>query len=82
MATVVKSTTGKKIVLLNPSEKGTRYARQMRNKCDHNGEVLDKSGMAYRAGYLDAQRDSAKAYCHNNGIKSKAKPRQRKNGGK
>ena len=67
------------IVLLNPAEKAKRYARQMKNGfIRETGEKLDKTDMAYRAGFLDARRDSAKAYCSNKGIKSKAKPRNRK----
>ena len=64
------------IVLRNPSEKAKRYARQMKNGCvGETGKELSPADMAYRAGYLDARKDSAKAYCAKNGIKSKAKKR-------
>ena len=54
------------IVLLNPAEKGKRYARQMRNGyVSETGKKLDKVQKAYRAGYLDCRSDSAKAYNHN-----------------
>lgn len=67
------------IVLRNPAEKAKRYARQMKSGVvRETGEVIDSNGFAYRAGYLDARKDSAKAYCSNKGIKSKAKPRKKK----
>lgn len=67
------------IVLLNPAEKAKRYSRQMKNGfIRETGEKLSSNDMAYRAGYLSARRDSAKAYCSNKGIKSRAKPRNRK----
>lgn len=76
MASIVKTKTGKKIVLLNPAEKGKRFARQMKNGCvSETGEKISKNGMAFRAGYLTARGDSAKAHCANIGIKSKAKKR-------
>lgn len=54
------------IILRTPAEKGKRYARQMRRGViAETGEKLDKVQMAYRAGYLDARSDSAKAYNHN-----------------
>lgn len=79
MATVVKCKKGNKIVLLNPAEKGKRFARQLKNKCvSETGEVLDEKGKAFRAGYLTARSDNAKAYCSKMGIKSKSKPRKKK----
>jgi len=78
MASVIKTENGKKIVLLNPSEKGTRYARQLKHGCvAETGEKLSDTQKAWRTGYLEAQKDSAKAYCHKKGIKSKAKPRKK-----
>ncbi len=79
MSTVVKTKNNKKIVLLNPAEKGKRYARQMQQgKVRETGKELKPTDMAWRAGYLAAQRDNAKAWCANNGVESKAKPRNRK----
>lgn len=64
------------IVLLNPAEKAKRYARQMKSgMIRETGKELDYAGLSYRAGYLQARSDSAKAYCSNKGIKSKAKKR-------
>lgn len=67
------------IVLLDPAEKIKRYSRQMKNEfiCE-TGEKLSSNDMAYKAGYLSARRYSAKSYCSNKEIKSKAKPRNRK----
>lgn len=67
---------GKEVILLNPAEKGRKYAAELSTgmrytndgnyKKDASGDVgLSKEGRAYRSGYLDARRDSAKAYKHN-----------------
>lgn len=66
MASVVKTKNGKKIVLRTPSEKGKRYARQMKTGyISETGEKLKPSDYAFRAGYLTCQRDNANAYNHN-----------------
>ena len=79
MATVIKTKNNKKVVLLNPAEKGKRYARQMKDgKVKETGKELKPTDYAFRAGYLAAQRDNAKAWCANNGVESKAKKRTRK----
>ena len=69
-----RSRAGKPVTLLNPAEKASKYADELRNgirytndnkyKADKNGVVLEvtKEGRAYRAGYLDARKDSANAY--------------------
>lgn len=65
------------IILRNPAEKAKRFARQMKSGVvRETGTELTSNDMAYRAGYLDARKDSAKAYCSNHGIKSKAKKRR------
>ena len=57
MAVVVNTKNGKKIILLNPAEKGKRYARQMKaGYVKETGEELDACAMAYRAGYLDSRQ--------------------------
>ncbi len=68
---------GKTITLLNPAQKGIKYSVELRDKIklSNNGDVkidehggaivLTDSQAAYRAGYLDARKDSAKAYKHN-----------------
>ena len=76
MAFKTKNRKGFEVTLLNPSEKAAKYAGELRTgirktndgkyKPDKNGDVgLSKEGRAYRAGYLDARKDSAKAYKHN-----------------
>ena len=70
-----KTKTG--IVLRNPAEKAKRFARQMKSgMIRETGQELSPTDMAFRAGYLQARQDSAKAYCSNRGIKSKAKKRK------
>lgn len=77
MAVVVKSKSGKNVTLLNPAEKGKKYAAELKAKVrctndhhikrDKNGKKLglSKAQRAYRAGYLTARSDSAKAYNSN-----------------
>ena len=86
MAVKVVNRNGKVITLLNPAEKGRKYAAELRAgihgtndhkvKRDGNGKAkrLTSKERAYRAGYLDARKDSAKAYTAN---KEKAKERPR-----
>lgn len=62
MAKVIQSKSGKKIVLLNPAEKGKRFSRQLKSGKGFNGEKLTASQRAFRSGYLAARSDSAKAY--------------------
>lgn len=66
--------TGKEVVLLNPSEKGAKYARELKSgvgetnkgllKLDKNNKIvpLTDTQKAFRSGYLRAQKDSANAY--------------------
>ena len=71
--TKVKARNGKAIVLLNPSEKGAKFARELKQgvKRTNAGSFKLKNGKAvkltnveraYRGGYLDAQKDAANAY--------------------
>ena len=84
----VTTRTGKTVILLDPAGKGKKYAHELslneRRTNDgkvkvnrETGEVqkLSKAQRSYRAGYLDARKDSAKAWCAKNGVKSKAKKR-------
>lgn len=78
MAVTVRSRKGKKVTLLNPSEKGTKYATELvydvaltndgEQKFDKKGhpQRLKSEQRAYRAGYLQAQKDSSKAFKHRN----------------
>lgn len=63
MASVVRTKKGNKIVLRNPSEKGKRYARQLKSgKVQETGKTLSNTDRAFRIGYLTARSDNAKAY--------------------
>ena len=74
MARKVRTKNGNTITLLNPAEKGEKYAKELRTgkkytndgevKKDENGKVikLGKKERAYRGGYLDGRQDNAKAY--------------------
>ena len=66
MAVKVKTKSGREITLLNPSEKAGKYAAELKaNFSGSTGETLTKNQRAYRSGYLDARKDSAKAWKHN-----------------
>ena len=77
MAVVGKGKKGQDVVLLNPSEKGTKYCLELTSKKhftnalkvkkDENGreKLLSSEAKAYRKGYIQAQKDSAKVYNYN-----------------
>ena len=57
---------GKPVILRNPAEKGQIYAFELKNSYStKSGEGLTRAQRAYRSGYLDARKDNAKAYKHN-----------------
>ena len=74
---IVRTRTGKQIRLLTPDQKGAKAAVELKKgvKLTNFGEVkrtqngspmkLTKVERSYRAGYLDARKDNAKAYKHN-----------------
>ena len=74
---IVTAKNGKKVRLLTPDQKGAKAAVELKKgvKLTNFGQVkrnkngspckLDKSERSYRAGYLDARKDNAKAYKHN-----------------
>ena len=67
------------IVLRNPAEKAKRYARQMKSGVViETGEILSPTDKAWRAGYLSARSDQAKAFNAKHGRKSKGKTRKRR----
>ena len=65
---------GKTVTLLNPNEKARKFADELRNKSKQTNDghsKFNKSGKpsyltekesAFRSGYLEARRDSAKLY--------------------
>lgn len=72
--TVVNKKTGNVSVLLNPAQKGRKYAAELKhgkaltnslqrkkNK-DGSQKKLSVKQKAYRAGYLDARKDNAKCF--------------------
>lgn len=74
MAVAVRNKNGTFSVLLNPAEKGRKYAFEMKNnvrvtnggkpKTNKYGEPrkLSKQARAYRAGYIQARKDNAKCF--------------------
>lgn len=66
--------TGNVRFLLNPAQKGTKYAVELKHgkaltnnlkrKTTKNGsqKVLTEKQKAYRAGYLDARKDNARCF--------------------
>lgn len=74
MAVVVRNRRGQDVILLNPSEKGTKMFDELQNdvhitndgmiKTDKNGKPrrLSDTQKAYRSGYLQAQKDSRRAF--------------------
>lgn len=73
MATLINTKNGKKIVLLNPAERGKRYSRELANGRKHDGTPLTETEAAFRMGVLNERKTQAKIYCRENGIKSKAR---------
>lgn len=60
------SRNNKPYLFLNPDEKGRKCAVELREGCSvFTGEKLKPSQKAYRKGYLDAKKDSAKAFKSN-----------------
>ncbi len=71
---VTDKKTGEQKVLLNPSGKGAKYAKELKDgvhytndgqvKTDRNGKPrrLTDTQKRWRSGYLEAQKDSAKAF--------------------
>ena len=73
MATLIKTKNGKKVVLLNPAERGKRYSRELSNGRKVDGTPLTDTEAAFRMGVLNERKTQAKIYCRENGIKSKAR---------
>lgn len=76
MAKEITTKNGIKITLRNPSEKGKRFARQLKSrKIEETGKELTDKERAYRIGYLNSRSDNARAYNHKNGLAGKSKKR-------
>lgn len=62
----VERANGRKITLLNPAQRGRKYAKELKHKSDvYTGEKLRNTQLSFRSGYLKARADNAKAYKHN-----------------
>lgn len=71
---VFNKRTGKNVTLLNPAEKGRKYAAELKAgiHATNDGKVkknkagkrirLSDTQKAYRSGYLTARKDNAKCY--------------------
>ena len=80
---LVNDFDGRKFTALNPSGKGAKYAKELKDgkrvtnsgspKLNVNGKQmsLTKEQRAFRSGYLQARKDSANAYKAKNGGKTK-----------
>ncbi len=63
MSRIFQTKKGNTIVLLNPAEKGKRYARQLKSgMVQETGVVLTPCDKSFRIGYLTSRSDNAKAY--------------------
>ena len=74
-----KNKEGRTVTLLNPAEKGQLYARELKDNYNpKTGYELTHTQRSYRSGYLDARKDSAKAYNHNKKKKAAARKSRKK----
>ena len=73
MAVRVIGKSGKRITLLNPSEKGSKYSAELKRNIQltNNGSVKTKNGKVkhltsaqrtYRMGFITAQHENARAF--------------------
>lgn len=75
MATLIKTKNGKKVVLLNPAERGKRYSRELSNGRKVDGTPLTNTEAAFRMGVLNERKTQAKIYNKKKGLKGKSKKR-------
>lgn len=75
MATLIKTKNGKKVVLLNPAERGKLYSRELANGKKFDGTPLTDTQAAFRMGVLNERKTQAKIYNKQNGLKGKSKKR-------
>lgn len=73
MATLINTKNGKKIVLLNPAERGKRYSRELANGRKHDGTPLTETEAAFRMGVLNERKTQAKIYNKKHGLKGRLK---------
>jgi len=76
----VEGPNGEKKILLNPDQRGRKFAQDLHNKKDgFTKQPLSNTQLAYRSGYLRSRSDNAKAYKKNKAKKAEA--RKAKKGG-
>lgn len=46
------------------SSRGKKYAKELKQRCNTNGEVLTPQGASYRMGYLTARKDATASRKH------------------
>ena len=78
MATLITTKKGQKIVLLNPSERSKRYARELKRGCKQDGTPLTESEASFRKGVLNERNLQAKIYNKQHGLQGKSKRRRKR----
>lgn len=78
MATLITTRNGRKVVLLNPAERGKRYSRELANGRKYNGTPLSDTEAAFRMGVLNERKMQAKIYRKKHGMKNKSNKRGKK----
>lgn len=73
MSKIVTTKSGKKIVLLNPSERAKRYSRELLRGSKVDGTPLTEAEAGFRMGVLNERKLQAKIYNKQHGLKSKSK---------
>lgn len=76
MATLIKTKSGRKVVLLNPAERSKRYARELSNGRKQDGSPLTESEAAFRMGVLNERKTQAKIYNREHGLKGKSRKKR------
>lgn len=76
MATLIKTKSGKKVVLLNPAERSKRYARELSKGRKQDGSPLMGTEAAFRMGVLNERKTQAKIYNRKHGLKGKSRKKR------
>lgn len=76
MATLIKTKSGRKVVLLNPAERSKRYARELSNGRKQDGSPLTETEAAFRMGVLNERKTQAKIYNREHGLKGKSRKKR------
>lgn len=76
MATLIKTKSGKTVVLLNPAERSKRYAQELSNGKKLNGSSLTGAEAGFRMGVLNERKMQAKIYNREHGLKGKSKKKR------